>query len=202
MVDESPAQALSQLHTLSPSAAQAQAAERTLAVAAGPARAAPRPLGGVSAYDTCLCMRLFALSAQRGRSTLPEGLFLNKYFVVVGGSYNLQRLMVLDLRTPDLATGPAAAMPTGRTRIALSDDARRNINMLRRCPSAPQRWRPRRATVRARLACTPATIAPRPRPTGGDHRRPLALPASGPKCSGRSRALRVCTSSHHPRTAD
>ena len=137
VVDESLAQALSQLHTLSLSAAAGPGSQS----ARSQSRRVQRErhlglLGGLSAYDTCLCMRLFPLCICAAWTLYfrREGLLPNKYFVVVGGSYNLQRLMVLDLRTGDLATGPAAAMPTGRTRIALSDDARRNINMLRPVP--------------------------------------------------------------------
>ena len=66
--------------------------------------------GGFSAYDTCLCVRPFPLLLVatwtiffRDDYNLPD------HLLVVAGSYNLQRFLILDVHSGELLTSPTTA---------------------------------------------------------------------------------------------
>ena len=92
-------------------------------------------LGGLSAYDTSLCMRLFPLVVAaawtqyfRKEQGLPDKL------VIAGGSYNLQRLLVVDIETGALLSGPSQSILPDREGVPLTPGQR--IYLMRAVPAS------------------------------------------------------------------
>ena len=91
-------------------------------------------LGGMSAYDTCLSVRLFPLAVCAAWTLFfrrSQDAALTS--VIVGGSFNLQRILILDMITGELHAGPAQGVPHGRTGVPLTTTGR-TPQMLRTVP--------------------------------------------------------------------
>ena len=88
--------------------------------------------GGFSAYDNTLCMRPFPLVlVATWTQFLRDDYGLDPELLVVGGSFNLQRFMLLDSSTGELLVSPANAQLPGREVRTVN----RTLRMIRAVPT-------------------------------------------------------------------
>lgn len=77
--------------------------------------------GGFSAYDTCLCVRLFPLLlVATWTQFFRDDYNLPRHLLVVAGSYNFQRFLILDAHSGELLACPASTPAPGRTVVPIS----------------------------------------------------------------------------------